>query len=315
MTERLWENTCNQILRITPLKIKNILRQALLKCSDIREIVLRADMPVCIYTFNDLMYLTANGCMTSKINSQSLVYSSAYDVTECFNMACGYSVYSHMSEIKEGFVTISGGHRVGICGTAVVNSGEITNIRDVSTVSIRVCREVIGCSKELVSLINKSTDGLMICGIPCSGKTTVLRDLARILSLEEKRRVSLIDTRGELASSYKGVAQMDVGLCDVLSGYPRYQGIIQALKVFSPEFIMCDELGSDADCEAVISGVNSGVRFVTTTHASCFEEFKMKPYIKKILSTGAFENVVFLQGRDNPGKVENTVAVRKCYDG
>lgn len=311
MKDTKWENTCNQVLRIMPVKIKSALRQAIGNNEHIKEIVLRANKPVCVYTFNDMFYLTYNGCLTGTSDSQPLIITSISDITECFNMACGYSVYSHMNEIKEGFITISGGHRAGICGTAVVDSGEITNIRDVSSISVRVCREVVGCGKDVVSLIRKSSEGLIICGVPCSGKTTVLRDVARILSFSEGRRVSLIDSRGELASVYKGVPQLDAGLCDVLDSYPRAQGIIQALKVLSPEFILCDEISSEEDGNAILSGLNSGVRFVTTSHAGSYEEFLKKPFAKTLLSTGAFEYIVFLKGRELPGCIDKIVELKK----
>ncbi len=315
MTEYLSEDTIKQLLRIIPASIRNVLRNALINSDGVQEIVLRCNHPVCIYTQNGMMFITKNGCLTYDKGSQPLLVTDGVEVSECFNAACGYSVYSHMNEIKEGFVTINGGHRVGISGTAVISSGEIVNIREVSTISLRICREITGCGKDVANLINSSSSGVLICGIPSSGKTTVLRDVARILSIEERKRVTLIDTRGELASSYRGVPQMNVGLCDVMNGYPRAEGIIQAVKVFSPEFIVCDEIGSKSDSSAILSGINSGVSFVTTAHAADFNELLLRPFLKDILFTGAFENIVFLSGRSNPGVVKEIVNVReKMYD-
>ena len=135
-----------------------------------------------------------------------------------------------------------------------------------------------------VSQIRSSSGGVIICGVPCSGKTTVLRDVARILSLHDRRRVSLVDTRGELASVYRGEPQLNVGLSDTLSAYPRAQGIIQAVRVFSPEFILCDEIGSPKDASAILNGLNSGVRFLVTAHAGDYTELKSKPFIRDVLA-------------------------------
>lgn len=315
LTDRINEEILKQILRIIPVRIRTVLHKALVSCEGLQEIVLRSNYPVCIYTSKGLMFVTANGCLTYKLDSQALLITDLSQVSECFNAACGYSVYSHINEIKEGFVTIGGGHRVGISGTAVISLGTIVNIRDVSTLSVRICREIAGCGKRVVNLINSVSSGLLICGIPCSGKTTVLRDVARVLSLDEKRRVTLIDTRGELASSYKGVPQLNVGLCDVMNGYPRGEGIIQATKIFSPEFIICDEIGTQTDASAILSGVNSGVRFITTAHAADFEELISRPFMKRIISCGAFKKVVFLSGRDTPGVIKEVIDVKEgVYD-
>lgn len=315
MTDQISEIMLQQVLRIVPHKIRNIIRKALMNSRGVQEIVLRSNLPVCVYTNNGLMFVTTNGCLTNVGDSQPLLITDALEVSECFNVACGYSVYSHINEIKEGFVTINGGHRVGVTGTAVISSGEIMNIREISTVSIRICREIKGCGNTIVNHINKSSGGFIICGVPCSGKTTVLRDVARILSFEERRRVSLIDSRGELSSSYRGFSQMDVGLCDVMNGYPRAEGIIQAVKVFSPEFIVCDEIGSSSDSSAILSGINSGVRFISTAHAADYNELLSRPFLKNILLTGAFEKIVFLSGRHNPGVIKEIVDIREnLYD-
>lgn len=314
MQETIKPETLMQVLRIIPFSIREQLKQAVINLSDIQEIVLRTNKPLCIYAQRGVRYLTCNGCLTSDLDSQPLVVVSFAEISECFNIACGYSVYSHISEIKEGYVTIRGGHRVGICGTAVVSSDEVMNIRDISTVSIRLCREVENCGESVVSQIRSSSGGVIICGVPCSGKTTVLRDVARILSLHDRRRVSLVDTRGELASVYRGEPQLNVGLSDTLSAYPRAQGIIQAVRVFSPEFILCDEIGSPKDASAILNGLNSGVRFLVTAHAGDYTELKSKPFIRDVLATGAFEKAIFLCGRDAPGVIKDVVNFKEKAD-
>lgn len=299
-------------LRVIPARFREKLRLALTGVSDkVQDIVLRSERPVCVYLGRKQMYLTVTACLTESLNSQELVTATANDVMECFNASCGYSVYSHLSEIKEGFITISGGHRVGISGTAVVSSGNIHNIRDVSTVSVRLSRQIRGCAENITKDFVKSKGGLLLCGSPCSGKTTMLRDMTRLLSTEYAGRVSLIDTRGELASCYNGVPQNDVGLSDVLDLYPRAQGIEQAVRCLSPEYIICDEIGSAMDAKALLQGVNCSVRFIATMHASDLDELKNRRNFAEIVSTNAFEKVVFLCGREKAGQIHSSALIQE----
>lgn len=299
-------------LRVIPAKFRDRLKLALSGVSDlVQDIVLRADRPVCVYLGRKQMYLTKTGCLTESSDSQQLQKASVSDVLECFNSSCSYSVYSHLSEIKEGFVTLSGGHRVGISGTAVVSLGEIHNIRDISTVSIRLSRQIKGCADDITKDIMKNKGGFLLCGSPCSGKTTILRDMARLLSTDYGCRVALIDTRGELASACNGVPQNDIGMADVLDLYPRFQGIEQAIRSLSPEFVICDEIGSKRDSQALLQGVNSGVRFIASMHAGNMDELLNRSAISEIISTNAFERIGFLSGREKAGHISQMVSVQE----
>lgn len=309
-----YENTkvFQSALRVIPSRLRESLRLALSGVSDkVQDVVLRSERPVCIYLGRKQMYLTKTGCLTECISSQELVKATVNDVRECFSASCGYSVYSHISEIKEGFITIKGGHRVGVSGTAVVSSGDIHNIRDISTVSVRFSRQIKGCGVKIIKDFVNSKGGLLVCGSPCSGKTTILRDMSRLLSTEYGGRVALVDSRGEIASSYNGVPQNDVGLSDVLDLYPRAQGIEQAVRCLSPEYIICDEIGSVQDAKALLQGVNCSVRFIASMHASDIEELKNRRNFSEIISTNAFEKIVFLRGREKAGEINKTVSIQE----
>lgn len=309
-------NPLQSALRIVPA----VLRSQLLLATQayvgkVQDIVLRTERPICVYINNEQYYLTKNGCLTQSLSSQELAVASQQQVAECFNNACGYSVYSHINEIKEGFITIKGGHRVGITGTAVVSSGEVMNVRDISTVSVRISREIIGCADKITRDFYKDRGGILLCGSPCSGKTTVLRDVARLLSAEYAGRVSLIDTRGELAGVCQGMYQNNIGLCDVMDGYPRSKGIEQAIRSLSPQYIVCDEIGSHSDVQALLSGVNSGVRFVASIHADNREELLRHKNANEILGTQAFNKILFLSGRASPGVVKEEYTLEElCND-
>lgn len=308
MLRKVENDFCDNILRIFPLRFKSVLKQYLSKeINSIQEIVLRSHRPLCIYKQGKMYFLAENGCLTDSAVMQKLLIPTQMEMVETFNSACCYSVYSHLSEIKEGFVTVNGGHRVGISGTAVVEGEKIVNIRDISTISVRIAREVIGCGEAITNELIKDNNGMLICGSPCSGKTTVLRDICRLLSTRYGKRVSLVDSRGEIASVYKGVSQMDIGYCDVLDGYPRRQGIEQAVRVMSPEYVICDEIGSDDDLKGIVAGLNSGTLFVASMHAGNESELLQRRNAKTLISCGAFGKIVFLSGRDSPGIVERVI--------
>ena len=146
------------------------------------EIRLRINRPLCIVCTDKTYYITSNSGLTSTPIDGSMYNVTRADIADTFQNICNYSVYTRQNEIINGFVTMFGGHRAGICGTAVVNNGKIVNIRDISSINIRIAREHRGCAKQLVERLGNLRGGVLICGAPCSGKTTVLRDMARIFS-------------------------------------------------------------------------------------------------------------------------------------
>ncbi len=312
MNENENKKALQSAFRVISVKFREKLQSAISGVSDkVQDIVFRAERPVCVYLGRKQMYLTKTGCLTETADSQELVYATLADVSDCFNASCGYSVYSHSSEIKEGFITINGGHRVGIAGTAVMSLGEIHNVRDISTVSIRISRQIKGCAENITKDFASSKGGLLICGSPCSGKTTILRDMARLLSTWYGSRVTLVDTRGELASVCNGIAQTDIGMCDILDSYPRSQAIEQAVRSLSPEYILCDEIGSKEDVNAILNSVNSGVRFVASIHAGSKQELLSRKNAEEILGTNAFDKIVFLKGREHAGCIKEQYSIQE----
>ena len=207
------------------------------------------------------------------------------DINECFLELCRNSVHSYAREISEGYITLPGGNRVGFCGTAVLRDGEISTLKEISSLNIRFAREVTGCAEELCR--RAFPDGLcslIICGKP-------LRDMARILGASH--RIALIDSRGELAGVSGGVPALDVGEnTDVLNGYPKAEGIICALRSLSPEMIVCDEIGSDA--EEVRQCMGCGVKLAVTAHAADIDELRSRPGIAELYPL--FDRAALLEG-------------------
>lgn len=225
--------------------------------SSIAEIRIRVGRPaVCVSIFGDM-----------KPCSEPFATD---EITEFFAEICRYSVHSFQEDIARGFVTLDGGHRVGICGTAVKEDGKIAFIKDISGLNIRIAHQITGCSDEIFDrFLANGLRSLLIAGKPLSGKTTLLRDLARRLG--ELHRVAVIDSRNEISASVRGMPMLDVGLnTDVLCGCGKSEGIMLALRSLSPEVIICDEIAHDED--AVEQALFCGVKVIAAAHASSLKE-------------------------------------------
>lgn len=277
--------------------------------NDLREIRLRIGLPVTLNIGGVHKYIAKNGCVIDSYTMQNMLVCTEQMMNDAFKNICGYSVYAHLSEITSGFITMPFGHRAGICGTAVLSEGKIINIRDISSISIRISRQIKGLSSDMSARFAKSYGGLLLCGAPSSGKTTFLRDMARLLSTEYSLTTSVVDTRNELSGSYRGKPQNDLGFSDVLVSYPRIKGIEHALRSLSPQVIICDEIGDKDDADAILSATNSGVRFIASIHASTPQELKERRFAKDILATNAFSAVAFLSSPLTPGRISRILSV------
>ncbi len=216
---------------------------------------------------------------------------STEDAEECIKNFCDHSLHSFEKELREGFITLKGGHRAGFCGTAVIKNGVLDGVKNISCINIRIAREVIGAGESLRDTVfDKGFRGLLICGRPMSGKTTVLRDLCRIIG--DRHKLALIDGRGEIAAICGGIPQNDVGaFTDILNGYDKEDGIEIATRTLSPEYIACDEITGFKDFERLC--LNSGVKMIFTLHSGSIEQAKNTEAVR----SGAISHIVFLGGR------------------
>lgn len=222
------------------------------------------------------------------------------------------SLYAFEEEIRRGYITIPGGHRVGLAGKAVVESGGIKTIRDFSSVSFRVARQVKGCAQPLLYHIygrQRCPESTLLLSPPRCGKTTILRDLARLIAdgsdWGAPCTVSVIDERSELAGMYQGQAQMDLGRrTDILDGCPKAEGMMMAVRALAPQVVITDEIGHRQDIEALQECANAGVTVIASLHARDPEDAKRRPLIRELLATGVFRTLVTLSRRQGPGTVE-----------
>ncbi|WP_255882728.1 MULTISPECIES: ATPase, T2SS/T4P/T4SS family [unclassified Ruminococcus] len=280
-----------------------------------QEIRLRVNKPVMICTEKDTFYLTADSKAVTEIISGKMIITTQRDIADCFQNLCSYSVYSRQNEIRKGYITMQGGHRAGLCGTAVYRNGEIYNIRDISGINLRIARELLGCADKVIEYIKDLNCGMLLCGPPCCGKTTLLRDIARQLSTVYSKKTAVIDERGELAATFSGVPQNDLGYSDVLDGFSKSDGVMHAVRCLSPDYVICDEIGTSNETSLLEESLNAGVKVIATLHAGSASELLKKPQGVALLKTGAFDKIIFLKSRENPGDIKEVLSKEDLLGG
>ncbi len=276
----------------------------------VQEIRLRAGKHLTVTLFDKEYFITPEG--KTKHEKENVLTVTVEHIDTIIKRAFQNSMHSFSRELARGYITISGGCRVGFCGTATLdakNDFSTESVKNISSVNIRVAREVIGCADEIYGRVFVGEPkSLLIIGPPSSGKTTVLRDLCR--KLGESSRISIIDERSELSATVLGKAQNDVGeLSDVFNSYNKQDGIMTAVKVMSPEILVLDEIGSKEDLRALGFAVNSGVKLVATTHAGDYDEAKKKSGISKLIKDKVFDYACVLGKGSLCGKMTRLVKI------
>lgn len=261
----------------------------------IEEIRLRANKPLCI--------------KTSKGTEVIEYIVSQQEILQTFEKICENSVYSYRKQICDGYITIRGGNRVGIVGSAVVDNGQVININYISSLNFRIAREKLGCSnkiiEDIVNIEQNTIYNTLIISPPGCGKTTLLRDIIRNISngindLNFKgKTVGIVDERGEIAAMYKGIPQNDIGIrSDVIDNMPKPEAMRILVRSMSPDVIACDEIGSIEDVKAIDYAMCSGVKGIFTAHGKDIEEVNKNSEISKLLQKKVFERIIKL----NPQK-------------
>ena len=214
-------------------------------------------------------------------------------------------MYSFQNEINSGFITIRGGHRVGISGTSVFENNQIKNIKYISSLNIRVAREIKFCSERLIEKICiEDFENTIIISPPGCGKTTLLRDAIRILSNGNKnikgKNIGLVDERSEIAAIYKGVPQNDIGIrTDVMNNCKKEIGMRMLIRSMGPQIIATDEIGNNDDVSAIMDACNSGIKLLLTSHGNDIDDIPDELIKKQI-----FSNVVILDNNGKPGEIK-----------
>jgi stage III sporulation protein AA len=234
------------------------------------------------------------------------------DVIYLLNRLSQFSIYTMEEELKRGYITIQGGHRVGLAGKVITENGKVKVIRDITSFNVRIAKERIGIADSLIPyLYQHRWKNTVIIGSPQTGKTTMLRDLARIISDGHEKRgissqkVGIVDERSEIAGCVKGIPQFCFGpRVDVLDACPKAEGMMMMIRSMSPDILIADEIGRMEDSDAIMEAVNAGVQLIISVHGETFEDLWKRPSLRKILEIGAFERFVELSRIKGPGTVK-----------
>lgn len=281
----------------------------------VREITLRTEKPVVISTFGGEYFLKKEGGF-SKFMPITPYIVTKEELFECVRVLTQYSLHSYKDEINAGFITIKGGHRAGICGSCVYEDTKVVAVNDISSVNLRVARQVKGVAENLVkSIYHDGVSSTLIAGPPASGKTTMLKDIARCLSagtLNYNTKLCIIDERGEIAAVYRGTPQNDVGIMtDVFDGYKKGDGMESAIRSMSPRAIILDEISGLEDIDKIKQSLNAGVAVIATVHAQSLDELYRKKYICELLIEGNFQHIILLNDAQNPCTVKEIVTPKE----
>lgn len=284
-----------EILKYFPTYLAKIIAEVLSQNPNlepmIQEIRIRVNQPI-------LFRLRDSDIMIDQIITQT-------EILQIVEKLCENSIYAYKNQLCEGFITIKGGHRIGIVGSCVIENGKIINLKYISSLNFRIAREILNCSntvlKEMLDINNKTIYNTLIVAPPGKGKTTLLRDCIRRVSngIQEAnfqgKTCGVVDERGEIAACYHGIPQNDVGLrTDVIENVSKEKGIQILIRSMSPEIIACDEIGSKEDINALKTAFISGVKGIFTMHGKTLEDVKNNTNINELMEKKLLEKVLFL---------------------
>lgn len=300
---------------IAPNLRKILINAGITNLTNVEEIRLRAEKPLMIQETGKEWILDSSGRLVHESVKPYRV--SQQDIISTLELMSENSIYAFQEEIRSGFLTLRGGHRIGIAGRIVIEGTAVRNIKDISGLNIRVSREVAGCASGIIRYIIAGDDSIyntLIVSPPQCGKTTMLRDLARILGNGDRikgikgYKVGVVDERSELAACYRGVPQNSVGdRTDVLDGCPKSLGMIMMLRSMSPEVIITDEIGGHGDSDAIMQLINAGVKIITTAHGYSISELKTRQEVLNLMKEKVFDRYIVLSRSNGPGTIEEVV--------
>ena len=291
-----------QIQSLFAGNIRKLLEECVIDYEKLYEIRLRTGRPVFLcYGDGEKFLRTGNG-MPYRVTRQ--------DLKETLEYISGYSLYAYEDELRQGFLTIQGGHRVGVAGKILMEEGKVRSIRYISFLNIRLAHQVEGCADKVMPFIveNGEVCHTLIISPPCCGKTTLLRDVIRQISNGnawcEGKNVGVVDERSEIGGAYQGVPQNDLGIrTDLLDCCPKAEGMMMLIRSMSPEVVAVDEIGDYGDIKAIESVLNCGCRLIATVHGSSVEDIEKKPLLQKMVKEHVFDRYIILSGKKKIGSV------------
>ena len=292
-----------QIQNLFSGNIRQLLMEAELDYDKLYEIRLRVGRP---------LFLTYDGgeCFLKRKETEPYLVTRE-DLKETLEYVSGYSLYAYEEEVRQGFLSVQGGHRVGVTGKVILNGNQIQGMKYISCINVRLAHQIKGCADPVMPYIQKKdwVAHTLIISPPRCGKTTLLRDIIRQISNGREgvpgMTVGVVDERSELAGCHQGVPQNDLGIrTDILDGCPKAEGMQMLLRSMSPSVVAVDELGGVEDFKAVESVINCGCKLIATAHGSSLEDIARQPLFEKLLDMHVFERYILLGRQDRAGVVE-----------
>ena len=305
----VWQEVLSFMPKSLQAKL-SMLQEALL--NTLEEVRLRPGKPLQIMAGGESYFIHRDTAQSSPYGCEAL---SLNDVASVLQTISQSSIYALEQEFRNGYLTLPGGHRVGFVGEAVLERGSIKTLKNISSLNIRLSREVRGCAEKVLPYLLETDGGrpfhTIIVSPPCCGKTTLLRDLVRHFSSAincKGYNVGVVDERSEIASCYRGIPQKDVGLrTDVLDNCPKAEGMLILLWSMSPDILATDELGRSEDVAVVEEVLNAGVTLLATVHGSNMVEVANRPILKKIMQQGIFQRAIILGKSHGPGTITDVL--------
>lgn len=287
-------------LCLFPLRMRELLMSAGLDFDELREIRLRAGQPILLTTDKGEWTILQDGRLS--VNYRNGIRISMTELSEVLDYLCGSSIYAYEEELKKGYLTVQGGHRIGLGGSVSLENGLVKTYRYISSMNIRVAHEIKGAADWVYPYLHdgrKHFYNTLIISAPGLGKTTLLRDIVRHASNGEFQ-VCVIDERSEVAGCYMGLAQNDLGLrTDVLDNCRKAEGMMMAVRAMSPSVIAADEIGSVEDVQAVRTVLRCGCSIVATVHGESVEDIRKKPAMSALIEEHVFARFIVLRYEKN----------------
>ncbi|MED9882768.1 stage III sporulation protein AA [Blautia sp.] len=297
----------NQIQNLFSGNIRRLLLQADLDYEKLYEIRLRAGRPMFLIYDGGECFLRTRGREPYLVTRE--------DLKETLEYVSGYSLYAYEDELRQGYMSVQGGHRVGVTGKVILDGDRIRGMKYISCINLRLAHEIQGCADPVMEHIRKEnwTAHTLLISPPRCGKTTLLRDMIRQLSNGSGKipgvTVGVVDERSELAGCYQGIPQNDLGIrTDVLDGCPKAHGMQMLIRSMSPSVVAVDELGREEDFKAVESVIYSGCKLIATAHGASLEEIFSTPFFGRLRKMKVFERYILL------GKEQRAGIIRGIYD-
>lgn len=298
----------DELIKIFSKRIRGVLGRLDVDFEDVQEIRLRVLAPLLVIYKNQEYYLSHNGRLGKGPEDAYVV--SREEVRETMEYISNYSLYAYEEEMKQGFITIQGGHRIGIAGKTILDDRGIRSMKYVSFINVRLSHQVKGCASPVLPYLYHCGDILhtLVISPPRCGKTTLLRDMIRQISNGFAKTpgmtVGVIDERSEIGACYQGVPQNELGIrTDILDCCPKAKGMMMLIRTMSPRVIAVDEIGSREDLEAIEYVMNCGCKLLATVHGNSVEDIKQKPVLRKLVQERIFERYIVLDNRGQIGHV------------